>query len=425
MISNGKTRESTVVFLQFGYRIENKIFTRALGELLRAQGSKALFLIDNQVPENAKGENFEIITVKKVRLKPRRSAKENPRHDINSAELRPLSVSDLRMSLYRLKLDVVFFRNWASKVFSAYSLLKTRRAGILCFVGIEPEGVVTASLLSILFHRSYYYCSMELGSELPLQNPLIRKIANRFLKRVVQKARAITVQDLDRAEGLKKQFPVSADKILLLPVGTTDGKISAKTRFLHDKFSIPHDKRIILYAGSIREWACVRELARSATSWPDQYCFVIHGFVPHKNDPYFQSVMAYVDENKVFLSTDIVDWEKLDVLLASADLSIAAYAMTDDNTRLISSSSNKLASYARCGLPLLISHSDNVKRMFDKVRWGETFFEYSDIPSAIDRIVSDYEGYRYRCYQAFDAFYDLNRLGEQFALALNSNVDNR
>lgn len=181
---------------------------------------------------------------------------------------------------------------------------------------------------------------------------------------------------------------------------------------------IPDHKKIVLYAGSIREWACIVELAHSAKQWPREYCFIVHGFARRPDDSYLNQIAELVDNNRVFLSTDVLSWDLLDQMLCSADIAIAAYDMIDENVRLISASSNKLVNYARCGLPLIITASTSVDSMFDTIRWGESFQKYEEIPSAISKIAGQYAAYRERSFQAFDSFYDLNTLGQKFANVL-------
>lgn len=405
-----------VAFVQFSYRTENKVFIGAFSDLLRERGAKGVFITDDQ-----KAPGHWASEILQFRLtnngQPPLSVGANASVPNRWSGPRSLAhVSRLRNRLYTMKLDILkgleIFRKLRFTFSTVYS-----QENIVSLVGIEPLGGFVAGLVALVLRKPFVYCSMELqirSFKTWMGNTLFEFV----FKRILRRALLVTVQDMDRARVLQNYYQLPGDRISLMPVGTTELKRYEKTDYLYRKLGIETSRRIILYAGSIRAWACVLDIAKSAHYWPHEYCLVIHGFVSSKDNEYFMSIQEYVDNEMVYLSTEILPWSELDSLLCSGHMSIAAYSDKAENTSYISASSNKLASYARCGLPLLITHSGNVARMFEKIAWGVTFRDFNDIPGAMSAIANDYEGYRKRCYQAFENFYDLNFLGRTFADAI-------
>ena len=402
----GLTADKTVAFIQFRYRTENAIFIGALSDLLRARGATGLFITDDErgsVDRESETLHF-VITGDGT------SAKAT---SVVQARARP---SPLKRRLHLVKKDARRLLDFSRSVRAAYAAI-SRQGPVMSIVGIEPYGGVAAGLIALALRKPFYYCSMELQFSF-FTTWLPDRVFGALWKRLVKAAVLVTVQDRERAAVLQERVGLESGKVSLLPVGTTARPRTDKTRHLYRRLNIDPARKIVLYAGSIRPWAQVREIAAAAQSWPDDYCLVVHGFVASETDEYVQDVRRHVDGRKVYLSTRSVAWSELDDLLCSAHLSIAAYSNEDVNTAFISASSNKLATYARCGLPLLISHSENVARMFEVVRWGVTFKDWAATPDVLAAIESDYEGYRLRSFEAFRRFYDLNVTGRQFADAI-------
>lgn len=412
------TRTSQVIaFVQFGYRLENKTFTRSLVTLLEGVEATGLYLTDDSsVSHEQQLGPIRFLRYSNSETSATRSLQKQQGVGEVAGEQTQRSVGALRRRAYLLKRDIAGLRAWVRKTRWVYAALAGRN-DIVAVVGIEPAAALTAAIVGSLLKVRHFYCSMELAFQ-PFRTGLLNRLWRTAVGRAARTAAAVTVQDFDRGAALCRVLSVPREKVILLPVGTTDGKAHARTTYLRDKLNIPRDRKIVLYAGSIRDWACVREIAESVRTWPAEFCLVVHGFIASREDPYVQSVLRYVDNARVFLSTDLLEWDDLDRLLCSADMSIAAYRMDEENMKYISSSSNKLASYARCGLPVVLSSSENVERMFDTVRWGEAFQGFEEVGEKISKIHLDYPTYREHCYEAFDRFYDLRRYGSEFIEAV-------
>jgi hypothetical protein len=416
ILSNGANElKNLVAILQFRYGIQNKVYLRSFSTLFESKGVHVLLIIDRPFPHSQ--ISLEDIEYHYVGGENKKAADgDNDTLGKPTKEvvlLRQPSSRFLRM-LSSLKKDLLSIKDLIRIMRSSYKILASRHEELITLVGIEPFGGIVSAVLSVLLRRKFSYCSMELGNHSFFRNRLLTKGFNYIFHKAVRNAQVITAQDLDRASLLSEEFCISKDRVMLMPLGTTERKNIEKTDFVFQRLGIPRNKKIILYAGSIGECEGVKEISESVKNWPQEYCLVIHGYVDKNNNQYLNSILPLVDNNKIYISTDVVNWEDLDQLLCSAYISIAAYYMQDDNTRFISVSSNKLANYSRCGLPVIISHSENLRKMFGFVRWGETFSNYKDIASCILKIEADYDAYRKNCFKAFDEFYDFNRHGIKF-----------
>lgn len=403
---------SKIIFFQFNYRIENQIFIKAMSGLLKNRNAEGVFITDDDAMYI--NQTMEAMTLRRVFGRNEKKVFRNERPLTSGApplESGSFTVNGIKEKLYILKKDLKQLVDFLSKLKESYQAVE-EIPSIDAVVGIEPHGGVAAFLVSKKLKKKFFYYSGELFRPF-FKTPWIDAIFKFYFTAMLQQAEAVVVQDSSRSDILKKEYKLKGDKIILLPVGTIDPVNRNKSRYFYEKFNIPDHKKIILYAGSIKSWAFLKEIAEAAHDWPPDYSLVIHGFAG-KGNSYLEILKPFIDEKKVFLSTETVDWSELDKLLCSAYLSIAAYSGDDENTQFISFSSNKLANYARCGLPLLIKHTDHASEMFKQIKWGETFMNFADIVSAIQVIDQKYNEYREKCFEAFSNFYDLNHLGKVF-----------
>jgi len=84
------------------------------------------------------------------------------------------------------------------------------------------------------------------------------------------------VQDADREKLLREVYGF-VDKVILVP-NSNLGIRHEKSDYLRRKYNLNADKKIILYAGALEEWALTDEIIKAAIKWPDEWVFVIHGF---------------------------------------------------------------------------------------------------------------------------------------------------
>jgi glycosyltransferase involved in cell wall biosynthesis len=97
----------------------------------------------------------------------------------------------------------------------------------------------------------------------------------------------------------------------------------------------------------------------------------------------------------VYFSAEPLTYDKLITAIASSDVGLAFYADLDQNMSEILFSSNKIAEYLRCGLPIICSDYPSLKEFFGQHRAGLAV-PVEGIPQALETLFSDYSGFSAR-----------------------------
>jgi glycosyltransferase involved in cell wall biosynthesis len=173
-----------------------------------------------------------------------------------------------------------------------------------------------------------------------------------------------------------------------------------KTSFLRERLGLSEDKRIIVYAGFIADWAMCAEIAENAQSWPENWVMVFHTH-GYNDESYIKKVRSF-ERSNVRFSMSPVPYDELSPFLASADIGVALYRDLGANFTLISSASGKLAHYLKSGLPVLVNSYPNILQVVNKYHCGICIDNPNQLPEAIDKILNNYERMRsgaYLCYE--------------------------
>jgi glycosyltransferase involved in cell wall biosynthesis len=232
-------------------------------------------------------------------------------------------------------------------------------------IGVD-RGIIDAALIAQANDIEYGLISYEIFFEQETESEFKRPVikACKWLDFAV-------CQDPVRARYLAVENGISLEKIINIPVAGRQTREASKSYYLHDKLSIPRDKRIVLFMGSIDKWSGVDLITQSVINWPDPWVLVLHnryGLDDHTRG-YFEK---YKDSNKIFFSTDpVVDPNQLGTLLHCADAGIAFYMpdyqsiYTGMNIEHVGMASGKIATYMQYGVPVIINE---IGRMSDCVR---------------------------------------------------------
>ena len=206
-----------------------------------------------------------------------------------------------------------------------------------------------------------------------------------------------------RANGIEE------GKIRYLPVSTAGEPMLTKSRYFRDLFNIPDDKKVVLYAGNIIEWAMCREIVESVDRWPSDFALVMHTW---KRDiasyEYYQELVKIADSNRVYFSTQPVPYERLPEVLSSADVGLLFYRPIDANFIEIGSSSNKLAQYVRAGLPVISNDLPSIRRIFDTYGSGVCVGHPDQIGDALGIIFDDYDRFRQGAFNSYKSHYNFS-----------------
>lgn len=283
-----------------------------------------------------------------------------------------------------------------------------------CLIGVEPPGLMAATILGKRFLTPYVYYNMELHSK-----PDIKDSYEGALKRIEEdfhKGALFTItQDDSRADVMAQENAVTRDTMITIPVCADGEPFTERTNILRDHLGIGADKIIVIYAGFLAEWAMCEEMARAAQSWPEKFVLVLHSH--GYDDPAYIMKLKKYEGITVRFSDAPVMYEDLPKFLASADIGIALYrGSKGKNFSLISSASGKIAHYLKSGLPIIVNDYPEISNIVKSYQCGIAIDSTGFLAEAIQSICVHYTDMRqgsFRCYE------DRYRLSRHFTKVLD------
>jgi hypothetical protein len=305
----------------------------------------------------------------------------------------------------------------SNKVFSK-SVEIISKSQYLCFIGIEKKGLIWAGRLSKIFKCPFLYHSLELYIE---DHPEIHRYIHlrEAEKKYHKLASATIIQDKQRASALYQSNNVFTNKTFLFPVSVKGKKVESKSNYLHEKYAINKNKKILLYFGGIYKSRSITKLVRMANLFDDNVVSVIHGSGP---SIYINYLRALVNNNKVIFSLTNVDEREITELISSADIGIALYETTNSNDRLIAHSSVKIAYYTQCGIPIIAFNTECLSKLMESYKFGELINSIDEIPQKVSQILGNLGEYRQNSYKAFDRYYSFDTNFSKFFLQFEQTI---
>lgn len=294
----------------------------------------------------------------------------------------------------------------------------TRHRDYVCFIGVEPGGLMVATVVGILRRVPVVYYNMELllSAEVKSQYQRLRKLAERWCN---ARAALTLIQDEARAEHMCADNHIPRSRVMIVPCSAMGPPVLKRSDYLRGKWSISGRQRILLYTGGLSSWARLLELVQQSTEWPQEWVLIIHGF-PATGQYVAALRQACLQSNgKAILSTDTVPLDELDTLVSSGDIGIALYDNRGANFLHTGSASNKLAQYLKCGLPAIVSDFPSMRAIVETYQCGICVRDESEVAPAAHRILSNYPMFRAKAIRCFEERYDFRPHWENFMQYLN------
>lgn len=261
---------------------------------------------------------------------------------------------------------------------------------ISTFVGIDPSGLVCATILGSMMRRPWIYFSLEIPV---LSDP--ESMYRRYKPYEVwasRRAALIIIQDEGRANVMAEENGIPMEKFAYLPNSPLGPAFVQKTSFLRDRLKISAEKKIILYSGSHGRSMYTRELAEVAQSFPEDWQMVFHF---RWNHPAIRAHFGnLLDSDKIVISTKPVPYDELRSLVSSADVGVALYNQPNSpNTVFLGKSSGKLNQYLQCGLPVVTNRFPGWAEWLPKYCSGITVEHPKEVIGAVRTIFNDLSSY--------------------------------
>jgi glycosyltransferase involved in cell wall biosynthesis len=282
-----------------------------------------------------------------------------------------------------------------------------------CFIGIEQRGLIFAGWLGKKLGIPVIYHSLELYvSDDPYANSHPAYWAVKKLERKYHRTAAATIiQDPERAQVLLADNHVQETKLFFVPVGIKGEIITTRKTYFHEKFKLPSEQKIALHLGSIHPHRLSPEIIAAAENIPDGWTVVMHGVLHDK----MRSLVSLTDKQlRLAISSDLVELDELTMLAASANIGLVFYIGDTANTYLIGQSSEKMARYLQCGIPVITNDFPSLKRIVESYNCGVCVVDPAGIPAAIAQISEQYARYREAAFRCYNEKYELSRHYQQF-----------
>lgn len=304
---------------------------------------------------------------------------------------------------------------WASRArfASQRALYFLRAAGLLArkrygfFFGVDLEGLLLAAPFARLKGADLALWSLEIRS-LNDSNSLPGRLLRARQERALDQARIAIAQDDHRADALRDSYGVSPEKIVVVPNAPRGSTVQNRSRFLHDRFTLPPDARLALHLGMIEPTVRATEVARAARNLPEGWFLVFHERRARDEDDPYIVLVREEGGSKTLLSLDPVAYDELDELVSSADVGIVCYDPSIGLNFAIPGSSGKLPQYLRCGLPVIVSDLPGLADVVRADGCGVVISEPSQLPDAVIDITSHYEKLRTSAFASFERRYEFD-----------------
>jgi len=311
-----------------------------------------------------------------------------------------------------------FWERVCRRLWPAYGLLpkgaaaaivqEAKREPYFLLIGVEKGGLAWAGAVAARTRTPLCYYSLELytwdhpwiKSSLWMQR--FKVLEGRYHRRCA----ATLIQDQPRGEALLADNGVrSPMRMAYLPICLSGPPCQIPSRWLQDKLNLPAEEKLILSYGEVSERRLSLDLARLAQSFPQGWRLVFHGFGEAEA---VDRIRAIDGGNRISLSLTLVPAQQRQELVRSAHVGLALYGRTNLNDTLTGMSSEKIAMYLQCGLPLIAFRYPSYEHI-EAEGAGILIDRPEEIPAAVGRILGDYPAYvrnAFSCYRKHYCFED-------------------
>jgi len=283
--------------------------------------------------------------------------------------------------------------------FWRWVLPQIRASEYAVVIGTGIRGLLVAAALSLQVRAQFAYYSLEIYSRVEAIG--LRRKFYKGLERWANRRMDFSIsQDAMRAEMLATENRIARQSVALLPVAPL-GPVVPRTNYLRQRFSIPNQKKILLYMGTLfAEFSPIPELIDAAQHWPDDWVLVLHNSARAPENSYAE--WRDLDKKgRVVFSVEPVPYERLSALVASADIGLTVYRATDQNMHFMGLASGKISEYLRCGLPVVASDLPGMADLVRETDCGMVVEDVSKIGSAVTTILKDEAGFGARAEACF------------------------
>lgn len=280
-------------------------------------------------------------------------------------------------------------------------------------IGVD-EGIIDAAACARMTESPLGFLSYEIFFDAELHKKNQRRLKKRMIDACVG-IKFAYAQDEIRAKSLSEEYDIPLQKIYQMPVAGEGVVPYITSRYLYDFFQIPYEKFILLYMGSISNWAKTAWLIQHAHTLPPNWILVVHGRYGLTED----KIKTLPSGANVYFSRVAME-NSLDLkrLVQSATCCVALYEPTYEspycgrNIAEIGMSSGKIATSLQHGVPVAINDIGIAAKIIKEEKCGIVIDINSEDPF---RELDNFDLYASQnCYRAFQRYFDFSNYKEFF-----------
>jgi glycosyltransferase involved in cell wall biosynthesis len=274
----------------------------------------------------------------------------------------------------------------------------------IALIGVEKGGLAWAGAVAEQTQNRVGYYSLELYTR---DHPWI--ISSHRMKRLKvveeryhRKCAFTLVQDEYRGRVLLSDNGVKSKmQVVYLPISLSGPQYDAPSNWLSNELGLKQDKILILSYGEISERRFSIDLARLAQEFPEEWKLVLHGY---GSSEVIETIRSIDTQNRVGLSLRLVHAGQQQEVVRSAKIGLALYGKKPLNDQLTGRSSEKIALYFQCGIPLIAFKHQSYEHI-EAEKSGILIDHLEDIPQAIAEILKNYDTYAQNAFRCFKKYY--------------------
>lgn len=230
-------------------------------------------------------------------------------------------------------------------------------------------------------------------------NAWIHRLIKQKLSENLNEKAGIIIQDETRLSLFCDRYLSNRDDDIdpfFLPVSLLPGKTYAEFEL--------QKPPVLLQIGGINRWRSMSDklLCHYQTHFRD-YVLAFHGFIDKEMQQSIKSVDYLPWASSIELEANCVC-----KIVEKCDIGFIAYNASDSNFYYIARASGQLVEYLRCGKPLIVLGSTDLRRLVDQQEIGVAINDIDELSVAITKIVSNYSSYSSNCKRLYDEVYNLN-----------------
>ena len=248
---------------------------------------------------------------------------------------------------------------------------------------------------------------------LTLELPNTDYVSTQKESELFNRMKAVMVQDENRLNTLKQVYRApeieQRAKIIYLPNNSIPNKSKKELVGVGEQFkNIPQGKAKCASIGMIENTVYSYEIAK-VFSQLDNSVLIYHNRIKvNKKRDIVKKIMA-VNNRNLYLSNLVYDFEDIEYAYKGFDIGIACYNPMNADFKFIGKASGKLNYYMMYDIPVIVNRLPALAELVEQYNCGVVIDNVEDVQewkNAIDRIMSDYGGYKSRVSECYKCEFD-------------------